>query len=321
MKFFLAMIMGIATIALSSHLCFSDTHMSSNERLGYKSTDKLLIVHADDLGMSHTVNRASFDAFKKGIVKSGSVMMPTPWVPEVVNWAKDNKADLGIHITLTSEWQNLKWFPLSSNPRTLIDPNGYLWPTLKLAVAHATPEHIEAEIEAQISRAFSLGLNPTHIDSHMGVHFAKPEYLKSVLKLAQEYHISPMLIRWSPEFEATCERYGIPAEEIKVLIEQAEKNGTILLDHLQTGVNGRTVLERKNSYIEYLKNLKPGLNQLIVHLGHLDEEMQGIMINAPEGEYRRYADYSMFTDPSTAQLIDSLNIKIIDWSFIQKQSK
>lgn len=289
------------------------------EQLGFSKNDRVLIIHADDIGMSHSVNRASFDAFSKGMITSGSVMLPTPWVPEVVEQLKSSSFDLGVHVTLTSEWRNYKWRPSSQGPfQGLVDSNGYLWPTLKDAIHHASSEEIEREVEAQVQRAIEMGLNPTHLDSHMGVHFAKPEFLKSVLKIAKKYKIPPILIRCTPELEQEIKRYSLPIEAIKKLTEEAQSQGFVVLDYLKTGVIGQNFEERKKSYEEFLRNLKPGVTQLIVHLGLLDEEMKGIMVGAPEGQYRRHADYLMFTDPNTKKLIDNLGIKLIGWKDLGK---
>jgi hypothetical protein len=85
------------------------------ERLGYPSDAKLLIVHADDLGVAHSVNDASIRAFASGLVNSGSIMIPCSWVPEIASYARANpQADLGLHLTLTSEWKNYRWGPVLS---------------------------------------------------------------------------------------------------------------------------------------------------------------------------------------------------------------
>lgn len=291
------------------------------EQLGFNKNDRVLIIHADDIGMSHTVNRASFDAFSKGMITSGSVMLPAPWVPEVAEHLKSSPFpfDLGVHVTLTSEWRNYKWRPSSYGPfQGLVDSHGYLWPTLKEVINHASAEEVEKEIEAQVQRAIGMGLNPSHLDSHMGVYFAKPEFLKAVLKIGKKYKIPPILIRCTPELEQEVKRYSLPIEAIKKLTEEAQSQGFVVLDYLKTGVIGQNFEERKKSYEDFLKNLKPGVTQLIVHLGLLDEEMKGIMVGAPEGQYRRYADYLMFTDPNTKKLMDDLGIKLIKWKDLGK---
>src|SRR5947199_2720764 len=99
------------------------------ERLGYPASARLLVLHADDLGMSHSVNRATFEALEKGWITSSSILVPCPWFPEVVRFAQSHPdADLGIHLALNSEWTDYRWGPLSAKEKvpTLLDEHGYL---------------------------------------------------------------------------------------------------------------------------------------------------------------------------------------------------
>src|SRR5436305_13770975 len=138
------------------------------ERLGYPRDAKLLIVHADDLGMAHSVNAATIKAFETGLVNSGSIMVPCPWLSEIAAYARANpQADLGLHLTLTSEWTSFRWGPVSPRDRvtSLLDKDGYFYLTASEAAAHADPKQVELEITAQIERARALGIQPTHLDS------------------------------------------------------------------------------------------------------------------------------------------------------------
>src|SRR5262245_3119119 len=126
------------------------------ERLGYPADAKLLIVHADDLGAAHSINIASIKAFEVGLVNSGSIMIPCPWLSEIATYARSHpEADLGLHLTLTSEWTPYRWGPVLSKERvpSLLDSSGYFYLTESEAAAKANPKEVEAEVRAQIERA------------------------------------------------------------------------------------------------------------------------------------------------------------------------
>src|SRR4030095_9100751 len=131
------------------------------ERLCYPRDAKLLIVHADDLGMAHSVNVATIKALETGLVNSGSIMIPCPWLSEIAAYARTNpQADLGLHLTLTSEWTSFRWGPVSSRDRvsSLLDKDGYFLLLGTDAASHAAPKQVEMEITTQIERARALGI-------------------------------------------------------------------------------------------------------------------------------------------------------------------
>ena len=138
------------------------------ERLGYPADAKLLILHADDLGAAHSIDAASFEALDKGLITSASIMVPCPWLPEIAAYARSHpEADLGLHLTLTSEWSSYRWGPVLSRDRvsSLLDRNSYFYLTESEAASHANASEVEAEIRAQIDRARAFGIKPTHLDS------------------------------------------------------------------------------------------------------------------------------------------------------------
>src|SRR5215831_4258893 len=161
-------------------------------RLGYPRDAKLLILNADDLAVSHSENIASFAALDQRFITSATVMVPCPWFTEVAAYAKAHHAiDLGLHLTLTSEWPTYRWGPVS--PRalvpSLVGPDGYFYSSVPDFAKHAKLDEVEAEIRAQIERARSMGLDPSHLDAHMHSLYATPGLFRVMLKVAREYKL------------------------------------------------------------------------------------------------------------------------------------
>ncbi|MBY0503285.1 MAG: polysaccharide deacetylase family protein [Bryobacteraceae bacterium] len=288
---------------------------STAERLGYSPQDRVLMVHADDLGMSHTVNAASMEAFRHGLVTSASVMVPCPWFLEIANFAKEHpEYDIGLHLTLTSEWRKYRWGPVASRDKVpgLIDAEGYLWRDVRSVAQHATAAEVETELRAQIDKALATGWRPTHLDTHMGTLYARLDYWEVYAKLGREYNLPVMLMRPTPEFVAEASKDGYPITP--TMLEKKDQEGYVLLDHLVTGVPGRSIAERKASYKKLLTDLKPGVTMLIVHLGLNDDELKNITNNWEA----RWSDYRNFTDPEMRDLFRELSLKQTTWRAMSK---
>ncbi|MEY4166690.1 MAG: hypothetical protein RIR52_514 [Acidobacteriota bacterium] len=280
------------------------------ERLGYAPNEKVLMVHADDIGMSHSVNVATIEALRKGLVTSGSIMVPCPWFPEIAEHFRQNpELDLGLHLTLTSEWKYLRWRPVAPVDKVpgLLDPDGYMWRSEIQTAMKATPKEVETELRAQIEKALAAGLKPTHLDTHMGTLYTRKDFFEVYTRLGREYGIPVMAMRPTPEAVAYGKKSGSPIGAAE--LTRLEGEGYVLLDYLETGVPGRNFAERKESYKNFLRNLKPGVTMLIVHLGMDDPELKA----ATSAWEARYADLRSFTDPEIAALIRELGIRLTTW--------
>src|SRR3954465_4180681 len=171
------------------------------ERLGYPANSKLLIIHADDLGAAHSADAASFDALDKGAISSASIMIPTPWVGEVAAYARAHpNADLGLHLTLTSEWQTYRWGSVESKDKvqSLLDSAGTFPSETAPVTAKAKSVEAERELRAQIERALALGIHPTHLDSHMGALFTSNDLIATYIKVAHHYRLPFLAMRGNP---------------------------------------------------------------------------------------------------------------------------
>ena len=284
--------------------------ITTAQQLGYGPNEKVLMVHADDIGMSHSVNAATIEAFKKGLVTSGSIMVPCPWFPEIAAYAKEHpELDLGLHLTLTSEWKYLRWRPVASPEKVkgLLDEEGFMWRSERQTAMKATAQEIEIELRAQIERALQFGVKPTHLDTHMGTLYTRKDFFDVYAKLGKEYGVPVMVMRPTPEIIAYGKQVGMPITED--LLKKVEADGYVMLDYLNTGVQGKNFAERKEAYKRFLRSLKPGVTMLIVHLGMNDPELK-----ATTGSWeQRYADFQSFTDPEIEALIKELGVKLTTW--------
>lgn len=277
------------------------------ERLGYPADSKLLIVHADDLAVAHSVDTASFEALDKNAVTSASVMVPCSWLMEVASYAKDRPdADLGLHLTLTSEWKVYRWGPVESKDKvgSLLDPAGYLWPETGPAAQNIKPEEAEREIRAQIQRAIAAGIRPTHLDSHMGVLFSTPDLFAVYVKVAHEYNLPFLAVR-------------LPGSSSRLLSLLSEKD--VVLDSVVMANPAVRSGEWKDFYINAVKNLKPGLTEIIVHLGHDDVELQAVTLDHPDyGSVWRQRDYDFVTSADFKKVLKESHVVLVKWNDLKK---
>ena len=278
------------------------------ERLGYPPDTKLLIVHADDLGMAHSINRASIKGLENGLVSSASIMIPCPWLPEIAAYARTHpNADLGLHLTLTSEWSLYRWGPVLGKDQvpSLFDGNGYLYPLETEAAAHITPKEAEAEIRAQIARAKALGIQPTHLDSHMGTLYQNQALFETLFRVA---HDNKLLARVSREWFAAA-----PFLPSIMGPDDVAVNAVISIDPSVTAEGW------SKYYVDAIKNLQPGLTEMIVHLAYDDEEMRGIAFNHPNwGSEWRQRDFEFVTSDAFRKLLQENNVKLVTWREVSK---
>jgi hypothetical protein len=277
------------------------------ERLGYPRDSKLLIIHADDLAVAHSEDAASFDALDRHAATSASIMVPCPWLTEVAAYAKSHPdADLGLHLTLTAEWKTDRWGPVESKDKvpSLLDPDGYLWPEVAPALQHIKADEAERELRAQVEHAIAVGIHPTHLDSHMGVLFARPDLMAIYVKVAHEYKL-PFLGMLSP---------NLPPD-VKSMFSDKD----VLLDSVVIANPTVQPANWKNFYLDAIKNLKPGLTEFIVHLAYDDAESQAVMVDHPDyGAAWRQRDYDAIASPEFKKALDDHHVILVHWSDLKK---
>lgn len=298
----LAFLMGVPLLAQQT----APQPKTLAERLGYPANSRLLIIHADDFGMMHSVNTAIEEAFDHHWITSASILVPCPWFPEVAQWAKTHPdADLGIHLALNSDWTSYRWPPVSPQPKnsSLLDPDGYLPLTTEYVDAHAKMPDVQVETHAQVDKAKAMGIHITHVDTHMGTIVSTEDLLKVYLATAQDYKVPALLIH-SPIFNLSHINLG---------------PHTIILDNLLEMLPGVSKAEWLNAYKKMLQPLPPGTYQLVVHLAHNDAEMQGATFDHPDwGAEWRQNDLDLVRSPEFQKFIKDQGFILISWKDLSK---
>jgi chitin disaccharide deacetylase len=287
---------------------FSQESKNLAELLGYPKETKLLIIHADDMGLSNSVNTACIKAFDSKGITSGSIMTPCPWANEMITYAKDHPGlDVGIHLTLTAEWDRYKWGGLTSSDQisSLLDSNNYFYPSVEKLRKYAKAPEAEKEMRAQIDKVIKAGVQLTHIDTHMGSVLANPELIKIYISLSDTYHL-PVLF---PRAYLSL----FPPEIAKALGSKI-----FLLDNLFM-LDAKTITPNWiDAYKTAIETLKPGLNQMIVHLAVDNDEMKAICIGHNDyGSAWRQHDLDLVTSPEFKSLLKQNHVVLIGWKQIR----
>ena len=313
------------------------------EKLGWKAGDRVVIIHVDDAGMSHDSNVGTLRAIREGVANSLSVMMPCPWVPEIVRAIKDDpELDAGLHLTLTSEWDVYRWGPVAGKPTVpgLVDSDGALWDNVPLVVANATADEVETEIRAQIDRARTMGFEPTHLDSHMGTLFATPEFIERYIKVGADTgipimfpggHNSLLEREYRNDTIRALKRSGKWEEGMEIppnaRVEMGRQTGPLVwdaglpvLDDLHNQSYGWRLEDVENTdenlramkverYSEAFRELEPGVTMMILHATDAGATFPFISGSGPT----RRGDFLAMIDPELRRVIDEEGLILTTW--------
>jgi len=266
-----------------------------------------IILHVDDLGMCHSGNAAFLELHRQGLVTCGSVMVPCPWFLEIAEAASaDPSLDLGVHLTLTSEWQHYRWRPISTaSPASgLIDSDGYFWRDLQSLRRHLVPEAAAVELRAQVERAHSAGLRPTHLDAHMAAAML-PELLECHVALARDYGLVPVLprtIRFAPDQDA-YER----------AIHAIDAAGLALPDHFR-GTLAVAPDEAADRYRALIASLPTGITHMALHCAAPGD----IEVITPQHAAWRMREYQLLADGSIRRWCGEAEVAPIGYRAVQR---
>ena len=294
--------------------------MTAAERLGFDPGDVVLIIHADDGGMCHAASQGVIECLDAGGASSASVMVPCPAAGEMFEYARSHPAaDIGIHLTLNSEFRSFRWgpvAPLASVP-TLLEPGTtHFWTNIQDTAFHGAAQQVSIELRAQVDRAVSAGLAPTHLDSHIGAVFLRPDFIEVYRGLAADVQVPCFVPRLSVEL---VKRFAAMKSSAGFAWLLSGQDATV--DNLLGGYpRGRDLAGHKAYILDLLQKLPPGINEFLIHPAIDTPELRSVTGSWP----LRVAEHQTFTDPEVVEFLHGSSIKLIGWREIgrrQRESK
>jgi len=278
-------------------------------RLGLDPARRAAILHADDVGMCHGANASFLELSKNGALTCGSVMVPCPWFPEIARIAaEDRTLDLGVHLTLTSEWVGYRWGPLTraSKSSGLVDEEGYFPRNVAALAAGIVPDAAEEEMRAQVNRALAFGIDVTHLDTHMGAALS-PALVEAYCRVGRDYRL-PVLLPRRTAYYARVLKLDTPeaAERWQSASHHLEAEGALYVDDFRM-TPGVPTEESEAAYRELIETLPDGITFVAVH-PNTSGDIETIV--PPRAHYRT-DEHRLFGDGSMASWLEAGNIQTI----------
>ena len=285
------------------------------KKLGLTDKDRAVIIHTDDIGMCQASVTAYKDLMEFGLVTSGATMVPCPWFLEAARVCREHpNFDMGVHLTLTSEWNTYRWGPISTRDKVsgLMDEEGYFYHSSELAQEHANSEAGIQELKTQIERALAAGIKSTHIDTHMGT-LAHSKFIPGYIQLGLEQHQPIMIFRLGEIAWRLVGLDGPTAKYAAKMVSQLESEGMPLLDNMFQ-MNLEKPENRLEQVISAMKKLKPGVTHFIIHPSADTPELRAICPDWPA----RVADYQTFQDERLRTFIRESGLHLVGYRDLQE---
>jgi len=284
------------------------------------SQSRRLLIEAEDLGMAHSIDKASFEALEQGWVTSAGVLVPAPWFPDVVRWSRIHPdADVGIQLDLNAEWASYRWRASSIQLATsgLADPAGYLPNNARYIAQHSKPEEVAGEFRAQLDITRKAGIPISHLDSHGGIVLYTPWLFQEYWKARTA---SGLPVAVSKEYVL---QHGKPAQDPNIY----EVAGididirSLPIDRVIEIEPGFAEKDWLSAYESTLNALPPGTYLLSVHLGYNDEELQAMTVDHPNwGAQWRQNDFDVVSSPEFHKFLKDKDFTLVGWKDLQKET-
>jgi predicted glycoside hydrolase/deacetylase ChbG (UPF0249 family) len=288
------------------------------KKLGFAEDDRVVIIHTDDIGVSHASYAAFTDLWQVGIISSGATMVPCSWFPKVAAYCRSlPDVDMGVHLTLTCEYDAYRWGPITSRQTStgLLDAEGYFPRSTPAIQRSGDPEAVRDELFAQVQHAIDAGIVPTHIDTHMGSVFS-PTFFPAYVQTARHFKLPVMIPRSS---EDALHKWGFggfdgaATREAMGLLAALENDGFPLVDHV-AGMPLNKPENRLEQVYATLDALQPGLTHFVIHPSHDTPEARAISPDLPN----RIGDYETFMDERVRAHIRKTGIQVIGYGQLSR---
>lgn len=272
-----------------------------SDMLGYPSDARLLIINADDFGMCHAANEATFQALDAGIVRSATVMAPCPWAPQALRWLREHpEFAFGVHLTLIAEHDDYRWGPLASRDAvpSLIDATGHFYREDQRAelLGRAVLAEVETEFRAQIAAVLAAGLRPTHLDWHCLADGGREDVFALTFDLAREFGLATRV--HGDAAAEHCRRAGLPVSEHGILDSYS-----------------MPTIDKSARYVTLLRELPVGLSEWALHPSLGNVEAQAM---EPDGWQVRRADFEFLLSPEARETVAAEGIVLLDYRALQE---
>jgi len=286
------------------------------ERLGFPPDRKVLILGADHMGGAYEFNRPGQELLVEGSVQSASVIVPCVWFDEFADWARANPGhDLGVCLTLNSANSLYRFRPLSdrADVPSLVDADGFLWPSLLQVSLQAEAGEVELELRRQIDRARAAGIQPSHLITHMGALLTRPDLTEVYLRLAREYWIPAVVPDLTPERIESIREKGFPLEDETIALLAAYPLPKV--DDLRLVPDAESYEQKRDEFMALVEQLPPGLTEILVHPADHTKALERV---SPRWKNRLW-ETELLEDPKVHALLDQEQVILTNWREIMQR--
>jgi hypothetical protein len=306
----------VALLAFAAAL-FDVVHADTwAERLGFPAGAKVIVLHAQEMGMCHETSAAATRLLENGSIRSAAAMAPAPWFADAARWSVEHPAaDIGLELTINSEWEHYRWRPVAGDNlvATLLDPDRFLWQSVTQTMVNAQADDVEHELVAQIAHARAMGMRPTHLTTHLGALVMRPDFIEVYLRVARQQWIPAMVVELTPEHEERFRREGFPLPDD--IITLLRNYPLPKVDDLRRVPPADSYEAKKQEFLKMLRELPPGLTQIALFPAVESEALKRIV---PDWQQRVW-DGQLMADEAVRAALRGPGVVITDWREIMQR--